>query len=186
MARSAAQNAVSVISAVASGVRQKRHKRQKPPFGRFSRFCRTFTTLEARCPDYVPVERWKQAVEDGRRFLAKWGDQAEVLGWTSAELFGLHNPPEKPHPTYCRLSRYDCTGLYWLLDGREVVMLTADTATIRNPYTSNMSVYLKPNKPALGPLGDSLDDLSTDSRGRRYGSTLAVSDVASCSTGADR
>jgi hypothetical protein len=61
--------------------------------------------------------------------------------------------------TYCRLSRYDCSGLRWLLNGREVVMLTADTATIRNPYTSNMTVYLKRNKPALGPLGDSLDDL---------------------------
>jgi hypothetical protein len=63
-------------------------------------------------------------------------------------------------------------------------MLTADTATIHNPYTSNMTVYLKRNKPALGPLADSLDDLSTDSRGHRYGSTLAVSDAASCSTGA--
>ena len=29
----------------------------------------------------------------------------------AADLFGLHTPPAKPHPTYRRLSRYDCTGL---------------------------------------------------------------------------
>jgi hypothetical protein len=58
-----------------------------------------------------------------------------------------------------RLSRYDETGLCWLLDGREVVALTADTATVRNPKTSNLTVYRRHNKPALGPLGDGLEDL---------------------------
>jgi hypothetical protein len=40
-----------------------------------------------------------------------------------------------------------------------VVALTADTATVRNPKTSNLTVYRRHNKPALGPVGDSLDDL---------------------------
>jgi hypothetical protein len=81
------------------------------------------------------------------------------LGWTSADLFGLHPPPAKPHPSYSRLSRYDATGLCWLLQGREVIALTEATASIRNSNTSNVTVYRKLNKPALGPLGDSLDDL---------------------------
>jgi len=131
----------------------------RPPFGRFSRFGRIYTALEQRCPDYVDVDRWQHAVEDGKRFLATWGSQAEALGWTSADLFGLHQPPEKPHPSYRRLSRYDCTGLCWLLEGRLVVALTADTATIRNPATGSVTVYRKHQKPALGPLGDSLEDL---------------------------
>jgi hypothetical protein len=38
-----------------------------------------------------------------------------------------------------------------------VVALTADTATVRNPKTSNLTVYRRHNKPALGPVGDSLD-----------------------------
>jgi hypothetical protein len=120
---------------------------------------KTFGVLQLRPPALVPVERWRQCVQDGKRFLAKWGEQAEALGWTSADLFGLHQVPAKPAPSYSRLSRYDCTGLIWLLQGRAVVALTADTATIRNPATGSLTTYRRFNKPALGPLGDSLDDL---------------------------
>jgi len=130
---------------------------KRPPFGRFGRFGRSFSALEARCPDHVPVERWEQAVEDGKRFLAKWGTQAEALGWTSADLFGLAPVPEQPHPSYRRLSRYDCTGLIWLLQGRPVVALTEATAAIENP-TGNITTYRRFNKPALGPVGDSMED----------------------------
>jgi hypothetical protein len=129
-----------------------------PPFGRLNRFCRIFAALEARSPDHVLVERWQHAVEDGRRFLARWGEQAEALGWTPKDLFGLQTPPEKPHPSYCRLSRYDETGLIWLLCGREVVALTEATAAIQNP-TGAITIYRRQNRPALGPIGDSLHDL---------------------------
>jgi hypothetical protein len=70
------------------------------------------------------------------------------------ELFGLH----KPHPSYSRLSRHDCTGLLWLLQGRRVVALTDGTAAIQNPTTGNVLTYRKTRKPAYGPLGDLLDD----------------------------
>jgi hypothetical protein len=113
------------------GLRHKRHKRQKSPAAgrantlcRINRFCRTFSTLQSRCPTHIPVARWQTAIEDGRRFLARWGEQAKALGWTARDLFGLHKPPEKPHPSYSRLSRYDEAGLIWLLCGREVVALT--------------------------------------------------------------
>src|SRR5262245_34134362 len=115
------------------------------------------TALEAGCPDLVPVDRWQAAVDDGRRFLARWGDQAEALGWTARDLFGLHQPPAVPHPSYTRLSRYDEIGLIWLLCGREVVALTEATAAIQNP-TNGITIYRRHNKPALGPVGDSLDD----------------------------
>jgi hypothetical protein len=128
------------------------------PFGRFCRFGRTLSALEARCPDLVPIDRWQAAVEDGRRFLARWGDQAEALGWTARDLFGLQIPPAKPHPSYSRLSRYDEIGLVWLLRGRPVVALTEATAAIQNP-AGNITIYRRHNKPALGPVGDSLDDL---------------------------
>jgi hypothetical protein len=121
------------------------------------RYRRTFAVLQMKPPALVEVERWQQAVEDGKSFLAKWSSQAEALGWTSADLFGLHTPPDRPHPSYNRLSRYDCTGLVWLLQGRPVVALTADTAAIENP-TGNITIYRRFNKPALGLLGDSLED----------------------------
>jgi hypothetical protein len=121
-------------------------------------FAKTLAALERRCPDYVEDKRWWQAVEDGRRFMARWGKQAEALGWTAKDLFGLHKPPEKPHPSYSRLSRYDETGLIWLLQGREVVAFTEATAAFQNP-TGAITTYRRHNKPALGPVGDSLDDL---------------------------
>jgi hypothetical protein len=129
----------------------------RTPFGRLNRFCRTYSSLEARCPDLVPIDRWRAAVEDGRRFLARWGEQAEALGWTATDLFGLHKPLAKPHPSYSRLSRYDEIGLIWLLQGRPVVALTEATAAIHSP-TAAITVYRRFNKPALGPVGDSLDD----------------------------
>jgi hypothetical protein len=122
------------------------------------RYRKVFAFLQLKPPALVPVERWKQCVKDGSRFLAKWGEQAEALGWTPADLFGLHTPPERPHPSYNRLSRYDCTGLCWLLQGRPIVALTADTAAIENPATGAITTYRRFNKPALGPLGDSVDD----------------------------
>jgi hypothetical protein len=116
--------------------------------------------LEARCPDRVPAERWQQAIEDGRCFLARWGDQAHALGWTARDLFGLLTVPEHAKPSFNRLSRYDEIGLIWLLDGRRVVALTEDRAAIQSP-SGNVTIYRKRNKPALGPVGDSpLDDAS--------------------------
>jgi hypothetical protein len=117
------------------------------------------SVLESRCPDYLDADRWHRAIADGKRFVGLWGEQASALNWTNRDLFGLHKQPEQPHPSYRRLSRYDCVGLVWLLDGREVVALTADTATIKNQTTGTITVFRKNNWPALGPPGDSLDDL---------------------------
>ena len=44
---------------------------------------RTLSALESACPELVPEDRWRRCVEDGRRFLAAWADQAEALGWTA-------------------------------------------------------------------------------------------------------
>jgi hypothetical protein len=121
-------------------------------------YSRTMAALEADCPDLVPVDRWQLAVEDGRRFLARWSAHAEAFGWTAHDLFGLQAPPAKRHPSYSRLSRYDETGLIWLLQGRPVVALTETTAAIQNP-SGAITTYRRHNKPALGPPGDSLDDL---------------------------
>jgi hypothetical protein len=117
---------------------------------------RIIATLREGCPAHVEPDRWQLAVADGQQFLSQWGEQAEAMGWTSRDLFGLHPPPDNPAPSYRRLSRYDHTGLIWLLAGRPVVALTEATAAIQNP-TGNVTVYRRFNKPALGPVGDSLD-----------------------------
>ena len=130
----------------------------QPP-GAASPYKQVLESLECRCPDFVDAERWQQAVEDGGRFLASWGNQAHAFGWTARELFGLHTPPARPAASYSRLSRYDEIGLVWLLRGRPVIALTATTAAIQG--ATSLLTYRKLNKPALGPLGDSLDDMGT-------------------------
>src|ERR1700736_2985315 len=60
-------------------------------------FVRVFEILQSRCPDWVPVDRWQQCVEDGKRFFAQWGGHAEVFDWTARELFGLAPVPDNPH-----------------------------------------------------------------------------------------
>src|SRR5215471_21820530 len=112
---------------------------------------RVMGALLERCPAHVEPDRWQQAAADAESFLPQWGEQAEGLGWSSADLFGLHPVPDKPHPSYRRLSRYDCTGLLWLLEGRAVTMLSSESAVILNPKTGNATKYRKERKPAYGP-----------------------------------
>jgi hypothetical protein len=131
---------------------------ETPPFGRFGRFGRTYCELERRCPELVAPDRWQQAVRDAQSFLAVWGEQADALGWTVTEIFGLHPVPDRPAASYQRLTRYDHTGLVWLLRGCPVVALTAETAAIQTK-SGGILTYRKHNKPALGPVGDSLDDI---------------------------
>jgi hypothetical protein len=137
-----------------SGDRQNRQNLVAAPFP----YAETLDQLERKCPDYVEAERWRQCLIDAQRFLAEWGEQAESLDWTSRDLFGLAPVPDKPGANFQRLSRYDLTGLIWLLRGDPVVALTATTATIRHA-TGNITTYRRFHKPALGPLGDSLDDM---------------------------
>ena len=115
------------------------------------------TALCSKCPELVETDRWDQAIRDADSFLAKWGQQAEALGWTARELFGLHPVPAPPAPTFRRLARYDTTGLIWLLQGRPVIALTETEAAIQS--AGAVVMYRKHRKPALGPLGDSLDDM---------------------------
>jgi hypothetical protein len=105
-------------------------------------FAKALAALEQRRPDYVEANRWRQAVEDGRAFLSRWGEQAEALGWTARDLFGLIAVPEHAKPSFNRLSRYDETGLIWLLEGRKVLALTAETAAIHNP-SGSITTYRK-------------------------------------------
>lgn len=129
-----------------------------PKTTRLGRLELTLLALAKRCPVHVDEAAWHRALADGDFFLAQWGSQTETLGWTAKDLFGLAPVPTSPRPSYRRLSRYDETGLIWLLQGRQVLALTESTAAVESP-TGTVTVYRRYNKPALGPVGDSLDDL---------------------------
>jgi hypothetical protein len=97
-----------------------------------------FAALRQRCPDLVDGAAWQRIVEDSRRFLADWGAEAERLGWTADDIFGLPPVPERPAWNYSRLARLDQVGLIWLLRGRRVVALSADQAVIATPSEASI------------------------------------------------
>jgi hypothetical protein len=127
-------------------------------FGLLYRLCRTLQELEHRCPAYIDVADWQRAIEDGRRFITRWGEQAEALGWTSIDLSGLHNPPERPAPNYRRLSRYDQTKLIWLLRGRPVIALTATEAVLRCQSGATLT-FRRRIEPAPELVDNRIDDV---------------------------
>lgn len=73
-------------------------------------------------PTNVPPRRWEQFIA-AARFADRWAAKAAALGWGPVDIWGCHR--DKPY------ERIDCAGLLWLLNGNEIVALTADTATIR-------------------------------------------------------
>jgi hypothetical protein len=134
-----------------------------------SRYARAFAMLRERCPDYVEEQRWRQCIADAEGFLTQWGEQAAALGWTEGDLFGLHEPPAEPPPSYQRLSRRDRIGLVWLLQGAPVVALTADAAAVETADRTSRLMYYRPAATSAVPASMSSDGLlstsSTSTRG---------------------
>jgi hypothetical protein len=166
LVRLLAEHKAQVLEALrlANGELQKIQEMQKigpaSPQGdlHLGTYSQALAALNAECPAYLDAADWQQAIEDGHRFVIQWGKQAEALGWAPADLFGLHTPPEKPAPNYRRLSRYDETGLIWLLHGRPVIALTQTAATILAPSGTSL-MYHRHNKPAPGLIGDRIDEM---------------------------
>ena len=90
-------------------------------------------------PANVPPRRWEQFIGDSARFADLWAATAAALGWGPADLWGCHQ--NKPY------ERIDCAGLLWLLNGAEIVALTADTATIRTRTGAIQSFRRRPAPP---------------------------------------
>jgi hypothetical protein len=87
-------------------------------------FVKGLATLSpGRPPGGVPPKRWQQFIDDCGAFLdGGWAVKAAVLGWGPLDLFGCdrHRP----------WARIDQAGLLWLMAGRRLVALTANSATI--------------------------------------------------------
>jgi hypothetical protein len=50
-------------------------------------YARAFAALQCEAPEGVSLARWEQAMDDAGLFLDGWGEQAERLGWSAADLF---------------------------------------------------------------------------------------------------
>ena len=88
----------------------------------------------ARPPCDVSPMRWLRFIDDCGRFLDEgWAARAEALGWGPLDLFGCNR--DKP---FARISQ---AGLLWLLEGRNLSALTADTAAVTTPSGGHVSFY---------------------------------------------
>ena len=88
----------------------------------------------------VPPKRWLRFIDDCGNFIDNgWARRAAKIGWTAFDLFGCDC--SKP------FARIDRCGLLWLLDGRQLRALTAETAVIENASGSSATFYRRPHKP---------------------------------------
>jgi hypothetical protein len=94
----------------------------------------------ARPPGDVPPKRWLRFINDCGRFLDDdWAHRAAELGWTPIDLFGCDR--SKP------FARIDRCGLLWLLDGRQLHVLTADRAVMKRGNGASATFYRRPHEP---------------------------------------
>jgi hypothetical protein len=90
----------------------------------------------ARPPADVQLHRWLQFIDDCGRFLDDgWAERAAALGWEPLDLFGCDR--ERP------LARHEDTGLLWLLHGRRLLALMANSARIKTA-TGSVTYYRMP------------------------------------------
>jgi hypothetical protein len=93
-----------------------------------------------KASDDVPQRRWLQFLDDCGRFLdGGWAARAAALGWGPLDLFGC----DRDRP----FARIDHMGLLWLLNGRKLVALTADTATMQSDGGFRLTFHSKPKEP---------------------------------------
>lgn len=88
----------------------------------------------ARPPADISLNRWLQFIDDCGRFIDDgWAAHAKALGWGPLDLFGCNR--DKP---FARISQ---AGLVWLLEGRKLVALTAETAAIVTRSGGKLNFY---------------------------------------------
>lgn len=78
-------------------------------------------------PDWMTKYQWGRLVADAQSFGRLWAPQAHALGWTVQELFGC--------PVNVARSIYLPCGVVYLLEGRNVLEIHADSAVIENRGT---------------------------------------------------
>lgn len=93
----------------------------------FARLC-----TMPRHPDFNE-EQWNQLIDDTGRFLDRWAVQVAAMGWTTQEVFGVH--PGKPD------ARIDLKGLVPCIGGKEVIAVSADSATIQTPSGAHQRIF---------------------------------------------
>jgi hypothetical protein len=93
-----------------------------------------------RPPRDVPLRRWHQLINDIGKFVdSGWAEKAAALGWTLVELVGVDY--ERP------FGRLDKAGLLWLLNGKQLVAMCENTATIETTTGVRQTYHRRSDQP---------------------------------------
>jgi hypothetical protein len=93
-----------------------------------------------RPPCDIPPTWWLRFIDDCARFIDDgWAPCAEALGWTSLDLFGCNRA--KP------FSRINHAGLLWVLNGRKLLALGPNAATIATASGGKLTFRKSANEP---------------------------------------
>jgi hypothetical protein len=94
----------------------------------------------AHSPGDIPPTRWLHFINDcGRFFDDGWASRAAALGWGPLDLFGCDR--NKP------FARIDRAGLLWLLNGRKLLAITAESASILTASGGKLTYHHCPDEP---------------------------------------
>lgn len=86
-------------------------------------------------PNGFDHRRWRTLIDDGGRFLDRWGAEAASHGWSAEDVFGVH--PAAPGASY------DTAGLVVLINGGDVVDIDHRSASIKTRSSGAILVYLR-------------------------------------------
>lgn len=86
-------------------------------------------------PSAVSGPTWLSLIDGAIRFVDDFGAQAEALGWTASELFGL----DRTAPVL----RYDRRGAAFMLRDTAATAVSADTIAMRDRWSGTRQVLRK-------------------------------------------
>ncbi len=99
-------------------------------------------------PEGISPFAWRGRFEAAVSFEKRWGDAARALGWSEADLYGMH--PGAP------LLRFDAMGRAFMTLDATVVEVTADHIAMAKGPQGQIQRAARPTFPAL-PAWDALN-----------------------------
>ena len=102
---------------------------------------------------------WQQLIDDGGQFLDSWGGEADRLGWSALDVFGVR--VAKPS------AGFDVVGFALLIRGGEVVSIGREHATIRTVGGTTLTYFRRTKPDAIGiwDLVEPIADIACDAKG---------------------
>ena len=97
---------------------------------------------DAARPLHISAAAWERLVSNTLGIADDWAAPAAALGWTALNLFGVNPGPG---------GRLDRDGLAAGLEGRRVVAVTTDAATLQTPSGGLLRHYRR-DKPGTVPV----------------------------------